>query len=132
MEPGSLASARQAAPAAAKAASAEKNLLSMADDEHGRTRLWKACYDGHVDTVRLLLDRGAEVDRANQNGLTPLLTACFRGHVDVALLLLENGAEVDKAEEHGQTPLDLAAHQGHDAVHLVRLLLDARDRSQVA
>ena len=34
-----------------------------------------ACGNGHVDAARLLLDKGAEVDRANQNG-TPLYVAC--------------------------------------------------------
>ena len=48
-----------------------------------------ACGNGHVDAARLLLDKGAEVDRANQNGTTPLYVACQQGHVDLARLLLD-------------------------------------------
>ena len=44
-------------------------------DEHGRTPLWKACYEGHVDAARLLLEKGAEVDKANEWGGTPLYAA---------------------------------------------------------
>ena len=52
-----------------------------------------ACQEGHVDAARLLLDNGAEVDRAAEDGTTPLFIACYKGHVDVARLLLDKGAE---------------------------------------
>ena len=41
-------------------------------DEFGRTPLWLACQDGHVDAARLLLDKGADVNRADKDGTTPL------------------------------------------------------------
>ena len=34
--------------------------------------LYDACEKGKVDVARLLLDKGAEVDRAEKNGATPL------------------------------------------------------------
>ena len=45
--------------------------------------------------ARLLLEKGAEVDRATKGGYTPLYVACRKGHVDVARLLLERGAVLD-------------------------------------
>ena len=60
-----------------------------------------ACHNGHVDAVRLLLDKGAEVDRVNKKGSTPLYIACQSGHVDVARLLLEKGAEVNQTNNGG-------------------------------
>ena len=51
-----------------------------------------ACEKGHVDAARLLLDKGAEVNRATEDGRTPLLVACLQGHVDAVRLLLDNGA----------------------------------------
>ena len=73
-----------------KAASAEKNLLSMAAaagnieavdevnraDEHGRTPLYNACGNGQVDAARSLLAQGADVNRADKYGTTPLWKAC--------------------------------------------------------
>ena len=71
--------------------------------------LWIACQNGHVDVARLLLDKGADVNRANKNGWTPLSIACSKGHVDAVRLLLDKkGAEVDRAGEDDKTPLWIA------------------------
>ena len=75
---------------------------NLPTDGLGRTPLSVACQAGHFDTVRLLLERGAEVDRAmsrgSSRGSTALLAACYNGHVAVARLLLEKGADVDRAD----------------------------------
>ena len=78
--------------------------------------LYAACEKGHVDAARLLLDKGAEVNPADEDGATPLFIACQEGHVDAARLLLDNGAEVDRATNDGRTPLSIAKQQGHSAV----------------
>ena len=79
-----------------------------------------SCANGHVDAARLLLDKGAAVDRAasgkRNKGQTPLYIACEKGHVDAARLLLDKGAEVDRATERGETPLSIAKLKGHAAV----------------
>jgi len=51
---------------------------------------------GHVDTVRLLLDRGAGID-ARHTGRSALTLAALNGHADVARLLIERGADIDAA-----------------------------------
>ena len=87
-----------------------------------QTPLWIACDVGQVDALRLLLEKGADVNQADKDGTTPLHLACFKGHVDVARLLLEKGAEVDRAEKQGATPLFIACQEGH--VDAARLLLE--------
>ena len=84
--------------------------------------LFIACGEGQVDAARLLLDKGADVNRADYHGSTPLHLACAAGHLDVARLLLEKGAEVDRATESGYTPLYAACTHGR--VGVARLLLD--------
>ena len=69
-----------------------------------------------LEVTRLLLDKGAEVDRANDGGGTPLFVACQEGRADAARLLLDNGAKVDMAEKDGRTPLDIAKSQGHSSI----------------
>ena len=52
------------------------------------TTLHSACQNGNVDEARLLLEKGAVVDRATQYG-TPLAIAKQQGHSAVVALLKE-------------------------------------------
>ena len=67
-----------------------------------------------------MLEKGADVDRANKKGATPLYVVCEYGHVDAARLLLEKGADVDRANEGGWTPLSVAKSRGRSSI--VKLL----------
>jgi len=77
---------------------------------------------GRVNVVRLLLEKGANVDARNDWGVTPLHQAATEGRVGVVRLLLEKGADVDARASFGVTPLLFAASRGH--VDVVRLLLE--------
>merc|ERR1712072_344521 len=77
---------------------------------------------GHVDVALLVLEKGAEVDRATEDGQTPLYFACENGHVDAARLLLDRGADVHRGSSNGTTPLHMSCYKGH--IETVRLLLD--------
>ena len=72
--------------------------------------------------VQLLLDRGADPNKANEGGWTPLHEAAQNGHTVVLQLLLDRGADLNKANESGFTPLYTAAFAGHK--YVVKLLLD--------
>ena len=52
-----------------------------------------AAYHGHADAVRVLLERGADPDRANDRGQTPLAGAVFKGEDAVVTALLDGGAD---------------------------------------
>ena len=62
-------------------------------NERGDALLMLAAYNGHPDTVRALLARGADVDRANDRGQTPLAGAVFKGYGEVVRVLFEGGAD---------------------------------------
>ena len=72
--------------------------------------------------VRLLLDGGADIDRADAHGATALLAACQEGRVEVARLLVERGADVERGRDDGATPLIVACREGQ--AELVRLLAE--------
>ena len=48
-----------------------------------------------VETVKLLLKAGANVDAADEDGDTALTLAACNGHVEMVKLLLKAGANVD-------------------------------------
>jgi ankyrin repeat protein len=62
-----------------------------------------------ADSVRRLLQRGADVNGRFSNGRTPLLEAASRGIPSVIEVLLAAGAEVNVHRADGATPLMLAA-----------------------
>jgi ankyrin repeat protein len=57
--------------------------------------------------VRLLLDRGANVNAAGANGATLLHQSLDRGEAFVRMLV-EKGAKLDARDASGRTPLDIA------------------------
>jgi ankyrin repeat protein len=65
--------------------------------------------------VRLLLERGADADRADAVGLTPLHIAVLERHPQCAGLLMEAGASAEVADRFGRTPMELAKRCGHRA-----------------
>jgi ankyrin repeat protein len=61
----------------------------------GFTALALAAHFGHVDTMKLLLERGADINKVSKHplGVTPLHAALFGGKQSTARLLLEYGAD---------------------------------------
>ena len=49
-----------------------------------------ACYKGHVDVTRLLIEEGADITQA-WNGRTPLDMAKQQGHTETVRLLEAHG-----------------------------------------
>jgi Ankyrin repeats (3 copies) len=91
-------------------------------DGDGMTALSWAAERGHEAVVRLLLEKGADVEAKADYGRTTLSWAAERGHEAVVRLLLEKGADVEAKTQYGETALRKAVERGHEAV--VRLLLE--------
>lgn len=71
--------------------------------------------------IKLLLERGAEVDAKDQGGSTPLRWASWAERFDTARELLLKGAKVNAQDKSHRTALFGAAGGGYADV--VRLLL---------
>ena len=69
------------------------------------TPLMYAARDGKFDAVRVLVDRGADVDAVSTDESTALLLSAINGQFDIAKYLVENGADVKLASMDGATPL---------------------------
>jgi ankyrin repeat protein len=77
-------------------------------DGGGLTALVFAAREGDLDSARILVAGGADVNEATQYGWTPLLTATQNRHYALATFLLERGADPNLANKGGWTPLYLA------------------------
>ncbi|KAI0274204.1 hypothetical protein BGY98DRAFT_1188657 [Russula aff. rugulosa BPL654] len=67
--------------------------LNAQEASNGGNSVWLASREGHLEVVRLLGDRGADVHIRNDDDMTPFQVATARDYHDVAQLLLEYGAE---------------------------------------
>ncbi len=88
--------------------------------EETQSPLCNAAHRGAVDSVRVLIEHGADLEFAGKNSdgserkdESPLTASLRRHHNEVATLLIEAGAEVNKVDSHGATPL-LTALGYHD------------------
>lgn len=104
---------------------------AVADD--GFTPLGLAAFFRQRDALRLLLARGADVNRASQNAqrVAPLHSAVAGGDEGIVADLLARGADVEARQDLGFTPLHNAAAEGNETI--IRLLLErGADRSAVS
>ena len=99
------------------------------DGSHFVTPLIIAAHNGHLNSVKILLGYGADIEARGTlkignevaEGCTPLWGAAAADHLDVVKLLLEQNADVDSKTSTGSTPLRVAAHEGH--LDVVRCLV---------
>ena len=100
------------------------------DGSHFVTPLIIAARNGHLNSVKILLKYGAEIETRGTlkiedeviEGCTPLWAAATTGHLDVVKLLIERNADVDGRKSTDSTPLRAAAHDGH--LDVVRCLVE--------
>ena len=84
-----------------------------------------ASLKGHVDVVRMLVEHGADINKAKNTGATPLFMASSKGHVDVVRVLVEQGADIAKTWDN-KTPLQQARQNNHpEIIHLLELAAQA-------
>lgn len=64
-----------------------------------------------LDSVKLLVSSGADVNARNSLGWTPIMYACRQDRLDIVKYLLSKGADVTAKTKMGQTILMLSADQ---------------------
>ncbi|MBX9890580.1 MAG: ankyrin repeat domain-containing protein, partial [Amoebophilaceae bacterium] len=92
-------------------------------DNWGKTALYFAVENGHLDMVKYLLEQPSiEIDGSeNKVGTTPLMIAVEFKHTNIVQLLLDKGASLGLLDKRGNTVLMRAAV--HGKVEVVVLLL---------
>ena len=100
------------------------------DGGHFVTPLIIAAHNGHLNSVKILLGYGADIEARGTlkiendviKGCTTLWAAAASGHLNVVKLLIERNADVDGGTSTDSTPLRVAVHDGH--LDVVRCLVE--------
>lgn len=80
------------------------------------TALHLAVSQGTVDSISILLDRGADIDAQDTDGETPLHAAVQDAYMEEATLLLDRGANIEAQRNDGKRPFQLAVEQGDNMI----------------
>src|SRR5215467_2943013 len=98
-------------------------IFSVWAHAEGRPPLADAVRNGNKDSVRVLLQKNADINAAEADGTTALHWASYQDDVESADLLIQAGARVNAVTDLGVTPLWCASLNGSSA--MVRRLLQA-------
>lgn len=96
------------------------NGLVEEEDGAGTSPLFLAALYNRCDTVVLLLDRGADVNRRGNFARTALMRAAIGDHLDVVILLLDRGADIEAKDNENITALMFA--ERYDRAEIISFL----------
>lgn len=86
-------------------------------DETGYTPLMAACDMENTKLVRLLVEKGADINAVELTyGMSALQNACAVGSDDIFDLLVEHQADVEHVDKYGGNCLEEAAFYGHKSI----------------
>lgn len=92
-------------------------------EEGGVTALMEAARKGRLEVVKLLIEKGANINAGDNEGRKALHCAVYGGNTDVMQTLLKAGADINTKENTSDfTPLHLAAEDNN--IDMVRFLLE--------
>lgn len=80
-------------------------LLLSRDKQRGSADLLGACEKGKTKMVKLMLDRGADINARGSDGGSPLMIAAGKGHLELVEVLLSKGADATAQDNRGFTAL---------------------------
>jgi ankyrin repeat protein len=89
----------------------------------GYTPLLFAARVGDLDSARLLVEHGANVNATSNSDGDPLIMAASQGYEDLAIYFLEQGADPNVTDRNGMSALHYALRDGIKVLH-GRIIID--------
>ena len=83
------------------------DFYDLVEKNTGNSYLHKAVIDNYPEIVKYILDKGADVNKQNDNGDTALHIAAKNDNVEIIELLIKNKAALDIPNKEGVIPFEL-------------------------
>ena len=91
----------------------------------GESPIIRAAHNGHLHTVRFLIEHGADVNAIDMGDNTAIHWAAMRGHVEIVKYLLQQGADKTLRNKQDKMPVDLCQPCWSNSYRFARELLAA-------
>ncbi|XP_048143512.1 DNA-binding protein RFXANK [Corvus hawaiiensis] len=109
-----------------------ENLVNKPDERGFTPLIWAAAF-GEIETVRHLLEWGADHPRAGQGGgESALALASMGGYTDIVTMLLDRDVDINTYDWNGGTPLLYAVRSGNHIKCVETLLARGADLTEEA
>lgn len=82
--------------------------------DNNKTLLMYSVWVGDIQSVELLLTKGADINAQDASGKTALMLAIYKKYNDISLYLINQGANLELVSDDNQTALSLAGVQNKD------------------
>ncbi|KAA0701963.1 Ankyrin repeat and protein kinase domain-containing protein 1 [Triplophysa tibetana] len=92
------------------------NGVDEQEAQSGRTALHLACSYGYLKIAQLLVSKGADLNKTDDQQSTSLHLAADEGHYRVVRLLANSGADVKAQDERSYSALHYGALKGHMSI----------------
>lgn len=99
-------------------------------DGRGYTALQLAAYFGHFDMVKILIERGADVNRADIHGDTPLASAAYAGKTEIAKYLIAKGADIHRSMDYLEPLAQKGSLNAKRGLRILQEYIDAQNASK--
>lgn len=105
--------------------SLDQNKIQLEDIEQdtNSTLLGVAVAHGNIETVKMLIDRGANIHTLGDDDWTLVHKACYQGHEEMVTILIEKGVDCNKKDITGWTALSHSCADGNKS--MAELLINA-------
>uniref|UniRef100_A0A914I7U2 Uncharacterized protein n=1 Tax=Globodera rostochiensis TaxID=31243 RepID=A0A914I7U2_GLORO len=105
----------------------------MESDQLKESKWFSACLLGQLDTVKLFVENGQDIEATASDGTTGLIAASREGKANVVRFLLSKGARVDRTNAKGFSSLHWAARAGAGMLDVCKeLVANGADTNQVS
>lgn len=98
--------------------------LIVSDSTDGRRPIHFACDEGDdgIETVKWLIEQGADINCADKYGHHPIHLACWNRSLEIVKLLVANGVDVSSLNDSNYNLLSMARCRCH--LEMYQFLMD--------